>query len=371
MARVGALDGLRGGAALWVLLGHAALLTGTKIPVLVQADLAVDLFMMLSGFLMCFHYLERREKEPWDHSSTWLLFWTRRFFRIAPAYYIALVAAFIAGPSLGHFRELISQYVPGTQTEPMRYFDIGGTNFLVHVSFVFGFSPSYSYRTALPDWSIGLEMGFYAAFPFLMLLAGRSSMAVVAIVGSALCLVLSWIFPDFFRAFRQPSFLPIKLPLFFAGMLIAVSLSTPRKQTYFLIALALCLIAVPINPIPFSPSKTAIRLASGIALIALTNVALFPEAFSLRRTLSRASELLGTKPAAFLGDTSYSVYLLHLLVMLPTAALVLPHLESHKWVAFLAVAFIVSLVVYPTAWLLHHFVERPGIDAGRRFAHQF
>ena len=84
MLHIGALDGLRGGAALWVLIGHATILTGTRIPILSKPDLAVDLFMMLSGFLMCFHYLERRETEPWHRRSTWTLFWTRRFFRIAP-----------------------------------------------------------------------------------------------------------------------------------------------------------------------------------------------------------------------------------------------------------------------------------------------
>lgn len=371
MARIGALDGLRGGAALWVLVGHAALLTGTKIPIVVQADLAVDLFMMLSGFLMCFHYLERREREAWEQSSTWLTFWTRRFFRIAPVYYLALIAAFLSGPTLGHFREVIAQYVPGSQTEAMRYYDVGVANFLTHASFVFGLSPHYGYRTALPDWSIGLEMAFYAAFPFVMILAGRFSMIATAIAGTILCLAASWTFPDFFGAFRQPSFLLIKLPVFFAGMLIAVSLSAPRRQIYLLIAVALCLVAVPIHPIGFSLSKMAIRIACLLGLIAMTNAALFPEAFFLRRMMFWTSDLLGNKLAGFLGDTSYSVYLLHLLIMLPTAALVLPLVGDHKWAAFLTVCFIVCVLVYSTAWFLHCFVEKPGIDVGRKVVQRF
>ena len=50
-----ALDGLRGLAALWVLVGHVAQNTPVQSRVLwlpLNNSLAVDLFMMLSGFLM-------------------------------------------------------------------------------------------------------------------------------------------------------------------------------------------------------------------------------------------------------------------------------------------------------------------------------
>jgi len=81
--RIGSLDGLRGIAALWVLIGHAMLLTGWHLPLIGDPDLGVDLFIMLSGFLMVFHYQLRQEKEPWSEISTWSNFWTRRFFRIS------------------------------------------------------------------------------------------------------------------------------------------------------------------------------------------------------------------------------------------------------------------------------------------------
>jgi peptidoglycan/LPS O-acetylase OafA/YrhL len=54
---VPSLDGFRGIAASWVLLGHAAIQTGFKVPVLDKPDLGVDLFILLSGFLMVFHYV--------------------------------------------------------------------------------------------------------------------------------------------------------------------------------------------------------------------------------------------------------------------------------------------------------------------------
>src|SRR6516225_9730682 len=106
-ARVECLDGLRGIAALWVLLGHCAILTGLSLPVIGKPDLGVDLFMMLSGFLMVFHYQLRAEAEPWSKPGTWLKFWARRFFRIAPLYYVMLAMALAAGPALLVWRTAI------------------------------------------------------------------------------------------------------------------------------------------------------------------------------------------------------------------------------------------------------------------------
>src|SRR6185369_9258829 len=93
--RIACLDGIRGLAALWVLVGHALILSGRFFPVASQLDLGVDLFIMLSGFLMVFHY----QTQPWSDRGTTLSFWTRRFFRIAPLYYVALAAALILGPT--------------------------------------------------------------------------------------------------------------------------------------------------------------------------------------------------------------------------------------------------------------------------------
>lgn len=43
MGRIECLDGLRGLAALWVLVGHCMLLTGFMVPILSKPDLGVDL----------------------------------------------------------------------------------------------------------------------------------------------------------------------------------------------------------------------------------------------------------------------------------------------------------------------------------------
>jgi peptidoglycan/LPS O-acetylase OafA/YrhL len=209
----------------WVLIGHAMILSGWGLPIISRPDYGVDLFILLSGFLMVFHYELRRAKEPWECPTTWRTFWVRRFFRIAPLYYLALALALIAGPHIGHARAEIASVLPQTATPAARYFDRSLDNVIAHVTFVFGQIPHYAFRTSLPDWSIGLEMAFYLAFPFLMLAAKRVSMPFAAIAFTALSFGIVKIFHVYTAGFDEPAFLPLKLNIFFSGMLIAGALT--------------------------------------------------------------------------------------------------------------------------------------------------
>lgn len=90
MERVGALDGIRGLAVLFVLLYHsgAAVLGGF----LLQSG--VDLFFVLSGFLITTILVRTR-----DRSDYFRLFYLRRAVRIFPLYYLVL-GAMVAGAAL-------------------------------------------------------------------------------------------------------------------------------------------------------------------------------------------------------------------------------------------------------------------------------
>src|SRR3954462_12615202 len=104
-------------------------------------------------------------------------------------------------------------------------------------------------------------MAFYAAFPFLMILAGRFGFLLTAITLSGLCLAASFAAYDFFGSFAVPAFLPIKLPVFLAGMLIAAALKAPRPQGWLLITCAFGLVILPIHPVPYGLTQISIRLA--------------------------------------------------------------------------------------------------------------
>ena len=91
---LGLLDGLRGFMAFWVFYGHVKMASIGKLPIWGSASLAVDGFMLLSGFLMAYHWNIRQSK--FDLLKNQMNdFYIRRFFRIAPLYYVLLTVAFV------------------------------------------------------------------------------------------------------------------------------------------------------------------------------------------------------------------------------------------------------------------------------------
>ena len=359
------LDGLRGAAAVWVLLSHVQILSGLKyIPVLSWGGLAVDLFMMLSGFLMAHHYIQRKKAEPWDSSRTFFVFWVRRFFRIAPLYYVLLVVAFLLGPWLGEYRSAIASVWPDTATPLERYTDQSFANTIAHVSFIFGFLPHFAFRSPLPDWSIGLEMQFYLAFPVIMLAISRIGPIKASLIIIAGCLFIRALFPGFFHQFQMPSFLLIKLYVFLIGIWIAISRDQRSMRTGLFISLALAVLWVFFEKDPLSVARVFLVAV----MFYLMDNGTLPASRFLQSGIEKIRNILSSPISRFLGDTSYATYLLHLIIVLPVAG-ELAQLSQYQAVnpAFrFGICLLVSIpMVYSISWLLYHTVEKSGIQAGK------
>lgn len=360
------LDGLRGFAALWVLVAHAQILSGMPgMPVLSWGELAVDLFMLLSGFLMAHHYLLRQHKEPWDEKATITTFWLRRFFRIAPLYYLLLLVAMAVGPWVGDWRDAIALQWPQTSTSQVRYDDQSLPNLLLHLSFVFGALPEYAFRTPLPDWSIGLEMSFYLAFPFLMMMVARWGAIRAGLIAIALSGISLLVFHDFFAQFTMPSFLPLKLYVFFIGIWLAVSRLRGGMRRALKVSLLVLLIVALIERTDMALG----RIALVVGMFYLMHDGSLPLASGLRRAIERLRAALSSKVGVFFGDTSYSAYLLHLLVLIPVAGM-LTEVPAYMALAaplrLLLCVVLVAPPVYLCSWLLFRTVESAGIQLGKR-----
>lgn len=366
VSRVECLDGLRGLAALWVLLGHCVILSGLSLPVIDKPDLGVDLFMMLSGFLMVFHYRLRAAREPWTEAGTWLKFWARRYFRIAPLYYLMLALALAAGSAILGWRAESDSFVHIPLQAPQSYLDTSLANIATHVTFLFGLMPAYVLRTPLPDWSLGLEMQFYAVFPALMLMTRRlgwTGSIILICLAAAIVTHATW---HYSLHYALPSFLPLKIDIFLAGMLLAESCRQGRWTAglYLLLALVLALQ-------PFQGEGSLLRLAVREILV-LTFFALVLHRFlpaPLGNGIGKVAAMLGKNPFRWMGDVSYSVYLLHLPILAPIIAFLVSH-YGHGISASTRCAILfltASAVVYPLSWLTYRFIEIPGQAAGRVF----
>ena len=134
-------------------------------------NLFVDLFFVISGFVIAGRYLEHVA----DRGSIWQ-FLCRRFARIYPlhiatfAFYLAIAVAF----HLGYVRVDNAQRYPWS--------DIPAQILLLHA--VDGARLTFNY----PSWSLSAEMVCYCAFPLLALMTLRRP---ASIVGLALGLIVA------------------------------------------------------------------------------------------------------------------------------------------------------------------------------------
>jgi peptidoglycan/LPS O-acetylase OafA/YrhL len=367
------LDGLRGYASLWVLVGHAMFMTGYKIEIIAQPDMAVELFIIISGFLMTYHYQAREAREPWMEPDTWKIFWIRRFFRIAPLYYVCLALALYFGPELWQSRLDAATVLSGGVEEQARYanryLDSSLTNILLHVSFLFGMTWTHNFQTPLPDWSIGLEMQYYAIFPFLMIIALKlGRIAGMALLVGIMAVVGAWLDRNGF-VIGAYSILAMKFHLFAAGMLIAMTLRAEGKWKWLLIAGAVAVIFVPLGG-GRSTLHRAIKIAIVLGFFALLYKDRLPTL--LKWPTGMLDRFLSNAPARFIGDVSYGVYLLHLIVMLPVCGwLAIQFPEMAPIPRFLASLALTVPITYGAAWVCYRFIEQPGISLGRKIAGRY
>lgn len=136
------IEGLRGVAALMVLISHY---TGYWTPTLGWVGFAttgVDLFFVLSGFVFAPYILSRKRLDWWPHL-------VRRFFRLYPLYIFALL-----------IYAFVKQGGDEVWTEMVRHLAMAHT--LGGIDTAFYFNPAF--------WSLPPEVEFYLFMPLVALL---------------------------------------------------------------------------------------------------------------------------------------------------------------------------------------------------------
>lgn len=361
------LNGFRGYAAFWVMAAHCAIWGGVKGAWIPNPKIAVDIFMVMSGFLMAYTVMQRESIEPFTKPSSWLRFYVRRYFRLAPAYYVALFAAVVlAGPFLGGYAELRAlnpEHWGSSNTHNTALYSFNAANIISHVTFVFGLIPKYVSSTGLPDWSLGLEMQFYLIFPLLyvgMRRFGHIPVCILLVAFTGMSMVaLRGVFPE-------PSFILLKLHLFLIGMLLCeafhqTGVDSRRRIANALFAFALSFIQVRTYRLE------AITLIASISII----ISLEVNAPAVKRLNCALRAVLGNRLTKFMAEMSYSVYLVHgfFLAILGAYLYRQPaYAALAQWERFVILLILVTIGTYSLAYLLDRFVEQPGIRLGKKLA---
>ncbi len=374
---LGFLDGVRGLAALWVVIGHSMIFGGWYWAKFPEPLIAVDVFMFVSGYLMVHQWTRRvGAGDTWNRVAA-VEFWIRRFFRIVPIYYLCLVVMFAAWGPLSEGFEALQAANPERWANQGPYrlenWDTGPVNGVLRFTFLFGLIPSYAVSSFTGDWSLSLEMQFYAVFPFAVMALRRWGPApvawfalVVALAFKEATLRVQGMMPGSMWVFPLPSILLLKMPVFLVGMILADVNRLFRSE----------------------PGRGALALTLALFVAALTSwyvVAVAALTFFLvtdspvltggaRQWQGRLSRVLGNRFMTVLADASYSVYLFHSLVI-PLAG---GWLLREAWFEALpgrsrviVLLGIVLAATYPLAIALHYWVERPGIEWGRRAARRW
>ncbi|GMG90259.1 acyltransferase [Cupriavidus sp. TKC] len=338
--------------------------------------IAVDVFMVLSGFLMAYTVSARSDKEPMTLRWNWMRFYVRRYFRLAPAYYLSLaLAVLLAGEYLTGYAQLRALNPTAWQGDwvydPMRTQYTFG-NILLHLSFLFGLFPTYSFSTFLPDWSLSLEMQFYIAFPIIYVAMRRFGAARIAVALAVLSYLLKWgidkaVGAGLMSFYYEPSLLFFRLPIFLAGALVFEAtrpgLSRLRQAVYVALALAFCFKMVDIYKI---------QVFWLVVPTALMAVFVLPCA-ALASKLQWLSKLCRSRLVTFLSDVSYPVYLFHGFFLAIVGSRIGHAAKAAGYsLAVGTVGIWLAVVVLTTgfAYLVYRLVELPGIRAGARILAQ-
>jgi exopolysaccharide production protein ExoZ len=327
------LQAARGIAAFLVVTCHSAAFLGEE-PGLWQRTpiylwfrgtvLGVQMFFVISGVVIF-----RAHREDFDQPQKAGAFYWKRFRRIYPLYWICLL------PTLWKHRAVTDlhasyQHLPSV---------IVSSYLLIHL---------FSYQTIMVQaWTLFDEIQFYLIFS-LCILNRRAGLTVLGV----------WLAASFlFLAPANPYWLVVFSPfhlLFGLGILVALALESEKRipaGPIFWLGMVVFAGALVVAG-PFHRGVIA-RLIAGVgAACVLLGAAL----------LERRSRLTIPRWLALLGDASYSIYLIHFMVISTIARFAYTH-WSHLPVPIGGWMLLFIFLGVGVGIAMHYAVERPLLRA--------
>lgn len=310
-----------------------------ELPGLLGGFLGVDIFLVISGYLITKLIARAIEEQRFSISS----FYLNRAKRLLPASYTVFLVTGVLGLWLL------------TENEFQRYLDtlLGALTFSANIGLWHGtayFNPVAKYNVLLHVWSLSLEEQFYFILPCAMIVIPRRYWMHMAVAGLLLSLFLCLVLVEL-----SPAATFYLLPTRAWELLIGVSLALreDRLKQFLpswapkmgLIAFAL-LLAIP----TFMPFATFGFLHPGLDALVVT---LATAVVILQRPAFMNRSTPMTRGAVWIGNISYSLYLVHW----PLFALARnAHVSDDVAISMRLLLLVLSLLL---AWALNVWVERP------------
>lgn len=349
---------MRAVAALLVLGTHAAYGTGAYHRgylglMFARMEIGVAIFFVLSGFLLFNGWV--RAAATGSGAPRLRRYARSRVRRIVPAYAVTVLLAYALyefrdiDPNPGHSWAGLIRHLTLTQIYSADYLT------------------AYLHQGLTQMWSLAVEVAFYAALPLLaylllVVLCRRRWRPGVLLAGLAALGALS---PLWLVVMHTTDWLPIGAGLwlphylvwFIGGMALTV-LALTEFRCYAVAALPLAVVVylVVSTPIGGRIDAPTLDLSQDVTKVlcyaAIATLVVAPLALGDTGMYSR---LLSSRPMVWLGEISYEIFLLHVIVMEIAMVSVL---GWPLYTGSVTVLFSVTLALtIPAAWLLHRLTR--------------
>ncbi|RJF96567.1 acyltransferase [Noviherbaspirillum cavernae] len=360
-SRILSLESLRGLLALWVTVGHTIKHSGYTdaelgvFAILGNPGLAVDCFIILSGFVI-FMLLDRQR-------SSYTEFIVGRFFRLAPLFFLILV---ISALTLDWQVSVIANTPWKNQSiandmrihlDALQYLP---QHLLAHFAMLHGaiadsILPSSQYAIVGPAWSISVEWQFYLIAPALFfLIAARRWYALAAVI-VVVCVLRAVNYGSAGFAINQGAYFLIGIVSYFVW-----KKSNLIRQHDFRFIEVMGLLAIAI--VYFTMSRTISLMLWVVVFIAI--IAERHPAPSLFQRMFIG--VLRQPMLQWMGRISYSIYMIHMLVLYAWFACLqhaFPEIGKFNFLMY-ALPLIVLTTLMLSA-LAYRFIEVPGMRLGK------
>jgi peptidoglycan/LPS O-acetylase OafA/YrhL len=337
MKRIPQLDAIRGLAVLLVLM-HNTDKTGYTGVVGRNGWMGVDLFFVLSGFLITGILLSTKDNDGYFRN-----FYVRRCLRIWPLYFAALLFMFVIVPLL-------------RPSEARRIFDARSMPWWSYIVFLQNFFVPVITRAAgllAVTWSLAVEEQFYLVWAIVVRFCNESQLRKIAIVLICLSPLLRfyllqrhvYVYPNTF----------CRLDGLMAGALLALvwRSRTFNPLAYARLAWIVFLIAAPMALLTAARAESLVYLFTSLASASLVYLAMC----SGQRWLQA---ILNNRFLVFTGTISYGIYLLE---KIPIDAAQSLHLDSHPIITL----SLTALTTFGLAVISRNVLEKPFLRLKRFF----
>lgn len=366
------LDSLRGIAAIIVLLGHFLALFpilgkkvmystfGAYFSILWQGHSAVIIFFVLSGFVLSLPFYKGTE-------FNYLKYLIKRVCRIYIPYIVILFIAI--GIKLGIHSKIGT--IPGLVQWGSWNIEVSFNRVMDHILFLREFN---SDAFIMVIWSLVHEMRISIVFPLIIFLLLRVNWKVSIGIAMFLSVIGYLLMKNIPSEFNMPVSTNYFITLHYSSMFIIGALLAKNREylvskiinskvKYILLPLGLLFFSYP--RIPFMLlSKLIGEIDYDLYLIIIDWYICFGAVLIILSALSSKlfSKLLLIKPVQFIGEISYSLYLVHPIVLLTTVHIFYGKIPVPL---ILLISFLFTMVV---SVLCYKFIEIPSIKIGRKLA---